>query len=261
MTTLYTEHEDQCSDDKNWDVANDNRPNDHDPSRSCCQHNTSQSRIAAAVNEQQAVEPDNVFVMPCAINSRSTLKLSSPVDIPRAGTLIGTCRTPKKKCHHGLDAAGGSNTQPPARKIVLQRPRQSRRDFDSGSYQKPSDSADAADQNMAREEPYQRAQLEHAHEKENDSCQYRAERERQNRRRKNGSRIIFTDSIENHKGHLMEKGNNFNHLTTNSAFKHGRSGRENQLRDNRTDIEDGYTVGAQVGKYGFTEREQNHAVG
>jgi hypothetical protein len=29
------------------------------------------------------------------MSSRSTFKLSSPVEIPSAGTLIGTCKTPK----------------------------------------------------------------------------------------------------------------------------------------------------------------------
>ena len=40
--------------------------------------------------------PDNALEMPWAINSRSTSTSSTPVEKPRAGTLMGTCRTPKK---------------------------------------------------------------------------------------------------------------------------------------------------------------------
>ena len=39
--------------------------------------------------------PESALLIPCAISSLLTFKLSSPVDTPSAGTLMGTCKIPK----------------------------------------------------------------------------------------------------------------------------------------------------------------------
>lgn len=40
--------------------------------------------------------PESALDIPCALSSRSTSTLSSPVVRPNAGILMGTCRIPKK---------------------------------------------------------------------------------------------------------------------------------------------------------------------
>lgn len=40
-------------------------------------------------------KPERAFDIPCATSSLSTSTLSSPVEILKAGTLIGTCNMPK----------------------------------------------------------------------------------------------------------------------------------------------------------------------
>ena len=115
------------------------------------------------------------------------------------------------------------------RDVVLQVPLEPGRDLNARSNKKPTDAADATDQDVSREESDERAEPTGSHGEEDQASEDGAERIGQDGGGQDGARIVVADASEDGEGHLMEEGDDLD-LTTVSRDARRRRQRSRGFR-------------------------------